>query len=115
MKHEKENVLVFGYSDNPERYSYMAYNLLKDYGHNVTTFNPRIDDPKKLSNKFDTVTLYVGPLISDKFEDVLKNLDFKRIIFNPGTENPRLIDLFSEEGKEVVLGCTLVMLRTDQF
>ncbi len=114
-KNESEDVLVFGYSDNPERYSYMAYNLLKDFGHNPVAFNPRVDDPKKLGKKFDTVTLYVSPAISDKFEEVLLNLDFKRIIFNPGTENSRLIDLFSKRGVDVVIGCTLVMLRTDQF
>lgn len=112
---KSENVLVFGYSDNPDRYSYMAFNLLKDYKHNVTAFNPRVDDPKALPKKFDTLTLYVSPPVADKFEDLLMSLDVKRVIFNPGTENQKFIDLFQSRGVEVVIGCTLVMLRTNQY
>jgi predicted CoA-binding protein len=111
----QENVLVFGYSDNPERYSYIAYNLLKDYKHHPIAFNPRLDDPKTLAKKYDTLTMYVSPPIADKFHDLLMGLDIKRVIFNPGTEHESLIKEFEKKGVEVVIGCTLVMLRTNQY
>ncbi|MDW8332380.1 MAG: CoA-binding protein, partial [Cyclobacteriaceae bacterium] len=39
----------------------------------------------------------------------------KRIIFNPGTENTELEIRARRAGIEVVHGCTLVMLRTNQY
>ncbi len=109
------NVLVFGYSDNPERYSYMAFELLKDYGHKAVAFNPRTDDFKSLAKSFDTITLYVNPTIGEKFSDGLLKIKTKRVIFNPGTENPVLEKKFQELGVEIVIGCTLVMLKTNQY
>ncbi|MBY0416155.1 MAG: CoA-binding protein [Bdellovibrionales bacterium] len=109
-------VLVFGYSDNPDRYSYMASELLKEHHHEVTMVNPRIETEfSKLEVGFHTLTLYVNPSVGEKFQDQLLKLKPKRVIFNPGTENPVLMRKFETLGVEVVVGCTLVMLRTNQF
>lgn len=108
-------VLVFGYSENPERYSYKAFHLLEEYKHQTIKFNPRIDDPKDLDKNFDTVTLYVNKSISDKFSDLLLQLQCKRVIFNPGAENGELEEKLKAQSVEVVHGCTLVMLKTSQF
>jgi predicted CoA-binding protein len=108
-------VLVFGYSDNPDRYSYLAANLLEEYKHEIIKFNPRIDDPKYLDKKIDTITLYVSKPVADKFQDILLGINTKRVIFNPGTENDQLEEKLKIKGVEVVRGCTLVMLRTSQF
>lgn len=110
-----EKVVVFGYSDNPERYSYKAYHLLQSYGHNAIKFNPREQETKELPLDFDTLTMYVNPAISDKFSDNILSLNFKRIIFNPGSENPGLENLLLKKNVEIIHGCTLVMLKTDQF
>lgn len=115
MTNENEKVIVFGYSDNPERYSNKAYNLLKEFGHNAIKFNPREQSASDLPKACDTLTLYVNETVSDKFLDIILGLQFKRIIFNPGTENSKLEKLLLDRGVEVVHGCTLVMLRTDQF
>lgn len=108
-------VLVFGYSDNPDRYSFLAANLLAEYKHQAVKFNPRTDDPNALDGDFHTVALYVSKPISDKFEKELLGINMKRIIFNPGTENEQLEEKLRNLGVEVVRGCTLVMLRTSQF
>lgn len=109
-------VLVFGYSENPDRYSYMAAELLKDYKHETVTINPRqVEELGKISTDYHTLTLYVNPQISDKYQDILLKSKPKRVIFNPGTENPTLQKKFEIQGAEVVIGCTLVMLRTNQF
>lgn len=109
-------VLVFGYSENPDRYSYMAAELLKDYKHETVTINPRqVEELTKINTDYHTLTLYVNPQISDKYQDILLKSKPKRVIFNPGTENPSLQKKFESLGAEVVIGCTLVMLRTNQF
>lgn len=109
-------VIVFGYSENPDRYSFMAGELLKNYQHEVITINPRHEDELvKLNSDYHTLTLYVNPKISDKYQDILLKSNPKRVIFNPGTENALLEKKFATLGVEVVIGCTLVMLKTNQF
>lgn len=107
--------VVFGYSDNPERYSFKAYNLLKEYKHEAIAFNPRIDDINSINYQFDTLSMYVGEEISEKFSEQILKLNFKRIIFNPGAENSKLEKKCLEKNIEVVHGCTLVMLKTSQY
>jgi predicted CoA-binding protein len=109
-------VLVFGYSESPDRYSHMAAELLKDYKHETVTINPRQEDElKKIETDYHTLTLYVNPTISDKYQDILLKSKPTRVIFNPGTENAELQKKFEVIGTEVVIACTLVMLRTNQF
>lgn len=108
--------IVFGFSDNPERYSYMARELLVSSGHETVTINPRDESQVELLNSgCHTLTLYVNSQISDKYQQNLLNCRPKRVIFNPGTENFDLQKKFETLGVEVVIGCTLVMLRTQQF
>lgn len=109
-------VIVFGYSENPDRYSNMAAHLLADYKHEVVTINPRLEEEiSKINTDYHTLTLYVNPQVSDKYQEILLKSGPKRVIFNPGTENSTLQKKFESLGAEVVVGCTLVMLRTNQF
>ena len=108
-------VLVFGYSDSPERYSFLAAELLIAHKHETIKFNPRRDNKEMLDTRYDTVTMYVSKTVSDKFQDFLLGLNFDRIIFNPGSENGPLEIKLKAKGVEVIHGCTLVMLRTSQF
>jgi hypothetical protein len=39
----------------------------------------------------------------------------KRVIFNPGTENPEFYQLLKLNDIKVEIGCTLVMLATNQY
>jgi predicted CoA-binding protein len=107
--------LVFGYSDNPERYSYKAYHLLLEFKQDAVSFNPRSDDINLINYPFDTLTMYVNEAISEKFSEQILKLDFKRIIFNPGAENASLEQKCLQKNIEVVHGCTLVMLKTSQY
>lgn len=109
-------VLVFGFSDNPDRFSYKANDLLKKYQHDVVTVNPRHEEEfAKIGQDIHTLTLYVNPQISDKYQELLLKSKPKRVIFNPGTENSNLAKKFESLGAEVVIDCTLVMLRANQF
>jgi predicted CoA-binding protein len=63
----------------------------------------------------DTVTLYVGPQHQQDLLAYLRQLEPKRVIFNPGTENPELMKTLALEGVQVEEACTLVMLHTGQF
>jgi len=114
-QNKRDQVVVFGHSDNPERYSFKAFELLNKYHHDVIAFNPRIDDIKNLPDNFDTLTLYVSQAVSHKFEEQLLGLRFKRIIFNPGSENQQLETKLKARQVEIIHGCTIVMLKTNQY
>jgi predicted CoA-binding protein len=116
--------LVLGASPNPERVSYDAVkNLLKRNIPVIAIGRKDCDlgDIMILKEfpsdkvKVHTIALYMNAASQVEFYDRLFALEPKRIIFNPGTENPDLEHIALEKGIEVVVGCLLVMLKTGQF
>lgn len=118
-----KRTVIIGASDNPERYAYKATEKLMRYGHEVFPVGLRngqikgkeIITDKNLIADIDTVTLYVGKFNQEPWMDFIFGLNPKRIIFNPGTENPELEKKAQEKGIETVEGCTLVMLSTGTY
>jgi predicted CoA-binding protein len=118
-----KNTVVLGASANPSRYSYLALNKLKAYGHPVTGIGKKpatvngidISDEKRELNNVDTITLYLNPVNQKPYYDYILSLKPKRIIFNPGTENPELVSLAESNGIQTIEACTLVLLSTNQY
>ncbi|MDT0557035.1 CoA-binding protein [Ichthyenterobacterium sp. W332] len=119
----KKKTLVIGASLNPTRYSHLAVKRLIDFGHNVVAFGLRsgtietvsIDTDLKVYTDINTVTLYVGPKHQDAYMDYIVSLIPKRVIFNPGTENPKFYKLLKEHDINFEEACTLVLLSTNQY
>jgi predicted CoA-binding protein len=115
--------MVLGASPNPERYSYMATEMLLQKGHTVYPFGIKAGMIQSLPilqawpspGSIDTLTLYLGPTAQEAYYDQIIALKPKRIIFNPGTENPILVGLAKAAGIEPIEACTLVMLTTGQY
>lgn len=116
-------VLVLGASTNPQRYSNIAINMLSDYGHEVFCIGrdkgivrgvPIIQEKKDIHN-LHTVTLYLNPHNQEDYLDYIVNLNPKRVIFNPGTDNPKLKEKLKSAGIHYESACTLVMLRSGIF
>jgi hypothetical protein len=57
----------------------------------------------------------VGPAGQVAYYDAILSLAPRRIIFNPGTENPDLQALATSNGIQAIEACTLVMLKTGQY
>lgn len=123
MPAQEKKTLVLGASDNPERYSYLAINRLRGKGHPVVAIGQRrgkagdvdIETEKKPWKGVDTVTLYLNPTRQKEYYDYILSLHPKRIIFNPGAENPELSALARASGIKPADACTLVLLSTGQF
>lgn len=121
MKAKK--TLVLGASDNPSRYSYLALQRLQAHKHPVVAIgkhkgqvgNVSIETDHMAEEGVDTVTLYLNPRNQQEYIDYILDMKPKRIIFNPGTENPELVKKAKDNGIEPVMGCTLVMLSTGQY
>lgn len=115
--------VVIGASPNSDRYSYKATISLQQHQQSVFPIGIRsgqingldiITDKPALEN-IDTVTLYVGPDNQGPWIDYIFSLKPKRIIFNPGTENPEFEALAENKGIEVLEACTLVLLSINQY
>ncbi|WP_297333578.1 CoA-binding protein [Flavobacterium sp.] len=118
-----KKTLVMGASTEPTRYSYKAIKMLSRYGHPVVALGKKEDnlDGIKIEkghvpfDGVDTVTLYLNPMNQKPYYDYIIGLKPKRVVFNPGTENPELYALLQNNGIMVDVGCTLVMLSTNQY
>ena len=62
----------------------------------------------------DTVTLYLNPALQQAYYEAILALHPRRIIFNPGTENPVLEVKARSAGIITQEACTLVLLQTGQ-
>lgn len=123
METTKKKTVVLGASTNPARYSFLAINKLSAYKHPVVAVGKKpgqvgavsISDSPVPAQDVDTVTLYLNPDNQKPYYDYILGLRPKRIIFNPGTENPELMRRAREQGIEPVAGCTLVMLSAGMY
>ena len=123
MLPQEKKTLVIGASANPGRYSNLAINRLRAWGHPVVAIGQRkvktgdveIETEKRAFEGVDTVTLYLNPLRQKEYYDYILSLHPKRIIFNPGAENPELASLARADGIQPLDACTLVLLSTGQY
>ena len=115
--------VVIGASENPQRYSNKAIEMLRHYGHEVVGIGntagivgdvsifvgqPEIKD-------VDTITLYLSPKNQTSLYQYLLSLRPRRMIFNPGAENPEFENMAQSAGIDVQRACTLVLLSTGQY
>ena len=115
--------MVLGASPNPERYSYMATVMLLEKGHAIYPCGIKkgmiqslsIEQEWPIPGSITTLTLYLGPTAQVEYYDQMIALKPDRIIFNPGTENPRLVELAHAANISTIEACTLVMLTTGQY
>jgi len=120
----KLKVAVLGASTNPERFSHRAVEMLQEYGHTPLPVHPSGAPVRGLETKrslgelgsgVDTLCVYVNKDISTALGPEILGLAPRRVIFNPGTENPALEGKLAAAGIVVERVCTLVLLRTGAF
>lgn len=120
----KQTVAILGASDSPDRFSYKAFVMLKEHGHNPIPVGKNLKTLEghvvyeKLSDiptPVETLTIYVRPEISSQLQDEILKLKPKRVIFNPNTENRELENVLEKAGIRSVEACTLVLLRSNRF
>ncbi len=117
-------VVILGASDKPNRFSYKAFQLLKEHNYKIALVSPNVkevlgqpvvSDLDFIVKNVGTLTMYVNAQVSTNLLSKIINLKPKRIIFNPGSENTSIEPLLVKAGIQVVHGCTLVMLNSNTF
>src|SRR5690606_23995095 len=107
--------LVLGASTNPMRYSFLAINKLLSHGHEVAAIGLKkgyvnhveVQTEQIPFEGIDTVTLYLNPANQLPYYDYIPSLKPRRVIFNPGTENPELIEILKNYQIKAEIACTL--------
>ena len=121
MRNKK--TLVLGASIRPERYANRAIISLVDKGHSVIAIGHDTGEVAgvKIKNKaiplknIDTVTLYLNPRNQVEYYNYIIEARPKRVVFNPGTENPQFYQLLELNNIEVDVACTLILLATNRY
>jgi predicted CoA-binding protein len=121
MKNKK--TLVLGATTKPDRYAYRAINMLVQKGHTVLAIGQNTGEVAgvKIQTKaipvknIDTVTLYLNPTRQRDYYNYIIEAQPKRVVFNPGTENPELYQLLELNDIKAEVACTLVLLATNQY
>ena len=115
--------LVLGASTDPSRYANRAIKLLRAYHHEVVAVGLHDGSVADVSivhdfpvgEKIDTLTVYLNPVRQQAYYKKILELKPRRIIFNPGAENPELEKLATDNGIAIEEACTLVLLNTGQY
>jgi uncharacterized protein len=118
-----KKTIVLGASEDPDRYASIAITRLKGKGHEAiavgltsgTIHGLKIHTKENSFDDVDTITMYVGPRNQPYWYDFIISQKPKRIIFNPGAENPELVELANKNGIETMNACTLVMLSIGNY
>lgn len=115
--------LVLGASTNPERYSYQVVQRLIAAQIPVVPMGVKegsiggisIVPPLAPQTDIHTVSLYLAPKRQEAFFNFIIQLQPKRVLFNPGTENPVFAQKLNNEGIAWENACNLVLLSTNQY
>jgi len=121
MKNKK--TLVLGATTKPERYAFKAITMLVEKGHSVIAIGSNMGEVAGVTirtkniplKNIDTVTLYLNPVRQREYYNYIIETKPKRVVFNPGTENPQFYQLLESNGIKVEVACTLVLLATNQY
>ena len=121
MKNKK--TLVLGATTKPEKYAYLAINKLVEKGHSVIAIGQNAGEVAGINirtkniplSNINTVTLYLNPARQRDYYNYIIETKPKRVIFNPGTENPEFYQLLQSNGIKAEVACTLVLLATNQY
>ncbi|MEN3322564.1 CoA-binding protein [Mariniflexile soesokkakense] len=118
-----KKTLVLGASLNPSRYSNFVIQKLVNNHIETVAFGRRagvvagvtINTELWPFENIHTVTLYLNAKNQKGYYDYIISLKPKRIIFNPGTENPEFYNILRQNNIPFEKACTLVLLSTNQY
>jgi predicted CoA-binding protein len=123
MTSNSKKTLVLGASANPARYSFLAINKLREHDHPVIAIGKRpalvadvtVLDKTTPITDLDTVSIYLNADNQKNYIDYIISQHPRRVIFNPGAENPEFEMMLADKGIKAIEACTLVLLATGQF
>jgi len=123
MSLTSKKTLILGASAKPTRYSFLAVNKLREHNHPVIAIGKSsspvadvlIQSEATGITDLDTVTVYLNIENQKNYYDFIIDQHPRRVIFNPGAENPEFEKTLQDKGIQTLEACTLVLLGTGQY
>lgn len=118
-----KKTIVLGASLKPDRYSNQAVRKLRVNNietialgfENGTIADVTVETDWKNYTDIHTISLYLNTSRQEQYYEYILAQQPKRIIFNPGTENPTLQQLAQAKNIETLEACTLVLLSIGSY
>ena len=119
-----QTVAILGASPDPSKFAFRAMKKLQEHGHKVILVNPEHEEIlgqpvlpslSQIREPVETLTLYVGPQRLEALVHDILDLRPQRVLFNPGTESPALINALKGAHIHFARGCTLLLLDSGKF
>ena len=110
---------VVGATDDPAKFGYRIYHVLKDFGYKVYPVNTsveEIDGDKvyksltELPEKPDVVDMVVNPRTGRKVFDDIYGLGIQYVWMQPGTRSDEIRAFAEEKGINLIEDCILVRI-----
>jgi predicted CoA-binding protein len=120
---KNKKTVVLGATTKPERAAFKAITMLVENGHSVLAIGQNMGEIAGVKirtkaiplSKIDTVTLYINSSRQKEYYNYIVEAKPKRVIFNPGSENPEFYQLLELNNIKVEIACTLALLTTNRF
>ncbi|WP_428897813.1 hypothetical protein Dip518_001609 [Parelusimicrobium proximum] len=114
---KKDVLAVVGASEDTTKYGYKIFETLVQMEEPVYAVNPKggeilgrkvYADLSSLPEKPDIVIIVIPPLQTRPVVEEAVKLGVREIFFQPGTQNPKSIQLAEDNGIEVTAGCFMM-------
>ncbi|WP_348823545.1 CoA-binding protein [Flavobacterium aestuarii] len=120
---KNKKTLIIGATTKPDRAAFKAIKLLVANGHSVIALGQNSGEVAgiKINTKaipvtnIDTISLYINPSRQRDYYNYIVEAKPKRVLFNPGTENPELYQLLELNNIKFEAACTLVLLTLNKY
>ena len=120
---KNKKTLIIGATTKPDRAAFKAIGLLVANGHSVIALCQNTGDVARIRintkaipvTNIDTISLYINPSRQRDYYNYIVEAKPKRVLFNPGTENPELYQLLELNNIKFEAACTLVLLTLNKY
>ncbi|MFW6020018.1 MAG: CoA-binding protein [Bacteroidales bacterium] len=120
---ENKKTIVLGVSPDPQKRAHRVCKKLLEKGHTIVPLGIRpgyvnnipIITDISTAEEVHTVIIYLRASRQKSWLPYILASKPRRIIFNPGSENPELIELAKERKIDILYECALLMLSSNRY
>ncbi len=112
-----KTIAIVGASEDRRKYGNKAVRAFKDGGWEVYPINPKAEEIEGLRayptvrdvpGSIDRVSMYVPPSVGIRLLDDIAEKKPGELFFNPGSEDPEILEAARARGLEPIVACSIV-------
>lgn len=112
-----KTIAIIGASADRSKYGNKAVRAFHDGGWTVYPVNPKADTIEGLKayksiadvpEPIERVSMYVPPAVGTTLLDAIAAKRPAELFFNPGSDDPKLVELARQKGLNAIVACSIV-------